>query len=65
MEPMNIYIEKSTGDQFQIVREDPALGSVDVQWITGPERGKTRTYWQNWIKNRCQKTERKEHAPVF
>ena len=64
MEPL-MHIEKSTGDRFQIVRRDEALGSIDVVWITGPEKGKTRTYFQNWLKNRCQPIQEKEIAPVF
>jgi len=64
LEPV-IYQEKSTGDRFQVIREDHALGSVDVQWLSGPEKDKTRTYWRNWVNNRCQKIQEKEHAPVF
>lgn len=44
-----LRIDIRSRDEFKVDRHDQALGCVDLTWLTGPEKGLTQTYREEWV----------------
>ena len=50
----SVYREIGSRDRFTVLCRDPRQGVVEIEWISGPEKGKVRTYLLKWFHLKCE-----------